>query len=82
MRAMPITKRSVAIAAGIAALGLAAPARADFPFPTCEAPGCTDPADFGAYLFLAPGQLPNDFDPENEDAWKYNPTTGMDLPAA
>jgi hypothetical protein len=82
MRAMSITKRSVAVAAAAAAFGLAAPARADFPFPTCDSAGCADASDFGSYLFLAPGQLPNDFDALDGDAWKYNPGSGMDLPAA
>ena len=79
---MAITKRLVAVAAAAAGLGLAAAARADFPFPTCDSASCADPADFGSYLFLAPGQLPNDFDATNDDAWKYNPVTGMDIPAA
>jgi hypothetical protein len=79
---MSITKRSVALTAVALASLLAAPARADFPYPTCDSVACADPGDFGAYLFLAPGQLPNDFDPANGGAWKYNPVTGMDVPAA
>jgi hypothetical protein len=61
---------------------LAAPARADFPFPTCADADCSDPADFGSYLFLAPGQLPNDFDPEDGGAWKYLPGSGMNVNGA
>jgi hypothetical protein len=57
---------------------LASSARADVPFPTCEAAGCQDPSDFGAYLFIQPGALPNDFDPSSGEAWKYQAETGMD----
>jgi hypothetical protein len=60
-------------------LGLAEPARADVPFPTCADAGCTDPADFGSYLFLAPGVLPDDFDPRSGEVWKYAPDSGMDI---
>jgi hypothetical protein len=58
-------------------LGLAAlpDALADVPFPTCAAAGCSDPADFASYLFIAPGALPNDYHPD----WKYEPDTGMDI---
>ena len=64
------------------ALGAAAPsARADVPFPTCAAAGCTDPLDFGSYLFLPPGSpLPDDYNPASGDAWKYAPDTGMNIP--
>jgi hypothetical protein len=79
---MSITTRSVAGTALALAFTFAASARAEFPFPTCASSGCADPADFGAYLFLAPGELPNDFDPLDDDSWKYNPGSGMDVPAA
>ncbi len=61
---------------------LAAQASADVPFPTCADAGCSDPRDFGAYLFLPPGQLPDDFDPASGGAWKYNAGSGMDVPSA
>ena len=61
---------------------LASPALADVPYPTCSDAGCTEPRDFGSYLFLAPGQLPNDFNPAARSSWKYNPGTGMDVPGA
>ncbi len=60
----------------------AAPALADVPYPLCEAPGCTDPTDYPSYLFLAPGQLPNDFDPNSGDGWKFNPGTGLNIVGA
>jgi hypothetical protein len=70
------------LALAVAALSLApAPTGADVPFPTCQGPACTDPTDYGSYLFLAPGQaLPNDFG--GGDAWKYQPTTGMNIVGA
>jgi hypothetical protein len=49
-------------------------ARTDVPYPTCEDAGCTNPADFGSYLRLREGQLPNDFHP----SWKYLPRTRLD----
>ncbi|MBW2242031.1 MAG: VCBS repeat-containing protein [Deltaproteobacteria bacterium] len=61
---------------------LAQGAAADVPFPTCADAGCSDPRDFGSYLFVAPGQLPNDFDPAAKSSWKYNPRTGMDVVSA
>jgi len=64
------------------ALTTSQPATADVPYPTCTDVGCADPADFGSYLFLAPGQLPNDFDPQSHSSWKYNPGTGMDVVGA
>ncbi len=62
---------------GVLGIGLATAfgARADVPFPTCAAAGCSDPADFASYLFIAPGALPNDYSPD----WKYEPDTGMDI---
>jgi Subtilase family/FG-GAP-like repeat/FG-GAP repeat len=63
----------------LAALGLAAGVRADVPFPTCAAAGCSDPADFGSYLFIQPGALPDDYNPASGEAWKYAPDSGMDI---
>ena len=57
-------------------------ARADVPFPTCAATGCSDPADFANYLFIAPGAFPNDYDPAGGEAWKYAPASGMDIEGA
>ncbi|MDJ0868616.1 MAG: S8 family serine peptidase [Myxococcota bacterium] len=71
----------VAMAAALV-LALEPGARADVPYPTCADAGCSDPADFGAYLFLAPGVLPDDFDPGSGEAWKYQPESGMDIVGA
>ncbi len=57
----------------VLALVLAVPlvARAEFPYPACGGPlaaGCTDPADYGSYLFLpttVPPTVPPDLDPNN-----------------
>lgn len=70
------------LAAPLAAALPAAPARADVPFPTCEEAECDDPADFADYLFLPPDRLPDDFDPAAGSSWKYNPGSGVDVPAA
>ena len=58
------------------------PAFAEVPYPSCQAPACTDPASYASYLFLAPGVLPNDFDATSSDAWKFNATTGMNIVGA
>ncbi len=34
-------------------------AATDVPFPTCADSNCSNPRDFGSYLFVAPGQLPD-----------------------
>ncbi len=52
---------------------------ADVPWPTCASAGCADPADFASYLFVAPGTLPDDFDPNSSNAWKFAPDSGMDI---
>jgi len=57
-------------------------ARADVPFPTCAAAGCSDPTDFASYLFIAPGAFPNDYAPTGGEAWKYAPDSGMDIEGA
>jgi len=73
---------------GLAGLGLgicliaAQAARADVPFPTCAAAGCSDPANFASYLFIAPGAFPNDYAPTGGEAWKYAPDSGMDIEGA
>ena len=64
------------------ALLAAAPARAEVPYPACQPPACTNPADYASYLFLTPGTLPNDFDPGSGNAWKFKPTTGMNVTGA
>lgn len=78
--------RPMRTAAALLALSLVsltgAVARADVPYPTCADAGCSDPGDFGSYLFLPPGQLPDDFDPAARGSWKYNPGTGMDVVGA
>lgn len=62
------------------ALGLwATPTGADMPWPTCASAGCSDPAAFADYLFVAPGTLPNDYSPSSGEAWKYAPDSGMDI---
>ena len=72
----------VALALAILAALAASSARADFPYPTCAAAGCADPADFASYLFLAPGELPNDFSLADGGTWKYLPETGMNVTGA
>jgi hypothetical protein len=67
-------------AALVAAVTIAGAARGDVPFPTCASVGCSDPDDFASYLFLAPGVLPNDYDPNSGEVWKYAPDSGMDIP--
>jgi len=82
---MAMNKRSVtagSVFAALAGLFLALPARADFPFPLCESPACSDPADFQSYLFLAPGELPDDFDLMDDGTWKYLPDSGMNVTGA
>ena len=64
------------------ALLTAPPARAEVPYPACQPPACTNPADYASYLFLAPGVLPNDFDPGSGEAWKFRPATGMNVTGA
>jgi hypothetical protein len=54
-------------------------AAADVPYPTCASAGCSDPTDYASYLFLAPGTLPNDYDPNSGEAWKYAAGSGMDI---
>ncbi len=68
-----------AVLMGLAAFGIAGVAGADVPFPTCEAAGCTDPTDFGAYLFIEPGALPDDYSSSSGEAWKYAPDSGMNI---
>jgi len=75
--------RNALAATLVAAAALAAAsARADFPYPTCADAGCADAADFGAYLLLAPGELPNDFPLTDGGTWKYLPETGMNVTGA
>jgi hypothetical protein len=57
----------------------ASAAFADVPYPTCEDAGCADPKDFASYLFLAEGELPDDFDPSARSSWKYNGGTGLNV---
>src|SRR4029450_13065861 len=74
--------RRAAWAAVVSGVLLTGPARADFPYPTCAATACADPADFGSYLFLAPGELPDDFPRGGSGTWKYEPETGLDITGA
>jgi hypothetical protein len=67
---------------GIVALAAAPAARAELPFPSCAATGCSDPTDYQGYLFVAPGALPNDYNPSGGEAWKYAPDSGMDIVGA
>lgn len=66
----------------LCAAAAASAARADVPFPTCAATGCTDPADYGSYLFIAPGAFPNDYSESSGEAWKFAPDSGMDIVGA
>jgi len=74
--------KTVSVSLAIAALLAAGRAGADFPYPTCADAQCADPGDFGAYLFLAPGQLPNDFPLADGGTWKYLPDSGMNVTGA
>ncbi len=70
-----------------AALATAFAARAEVPYPACNAPGCADPLDYAAYLFLPAGVLPDDYafdplDPASGSGWKYAPGVGMDVTGA
>lgn len=67
------------LAAAAAAALWPAPGAADVPWPTCSAAGCSDPADFASYLFVAPGTTPNDYSASSGEAWKYVPGSGMDI---
>jgi hypothetical protein len=79
----PRPGRALGLAGALAcAAALAAPARGDVPYPTCADSGCSDPADFASYLFLAPGVLPDDYDPGSGEAWKYAAGSGMDIVGA
>src|SRR3990172_2296169 len=68
------------IATGIFAAQLAPPSRADVPFPTCAQAACSDPTDFAGYVNTATVGVPNDYDPNSGEAWKYAPDSGMDIP--
>ncbi|RIL04993.1 MAG: hypothetical protein DCC71_11965 [Proteobacteria bacterium] len=57
-------------------------ARAELPYPSCAASGCSDPNDYASYLFVAPGALPDDYNPFGGEAWKYAPGSGMDIVGA
>ena len=70
------------LASTFAAALLSTSSPADVPYPRCVAPACTNPYDYASYLFLAPGQLPSNFNPASGDAWKYNPGTGMNIVGA
>jgi hypothetical protein len=64
------------------------PARADVPFPRCEdVAGCSDPYDYGAYLYNDPANVldalpgeavPDDFVGDGS-AWKYLEGTGLNV---
>lgn len=75
-----MTLRPLALALLPIALAAAVPARAEMPYPKCTAPACTDASDYASYLFLAPGQKPNDYNGGN--VWKYDPGTGMNIVGA
>jgi len=91
----PPARRALGIAAGLVA-GFAAAtcfgpivAHADVPFPRCQdVAGCTDPYDYGSYLFndpanvleAPPGEgIPDDFDPSGGGSWKYLSGTGLNV---
>lgn len=87
MRVSPVVRVSAVLGlwagVGVAVLvGFAPAARAELPFPSCAATGCTDPADYRSYLFIAPGAFPNDYDPNGGEAWKYAADSGMGIETA
>jgi Subtilase family len=74
---------SIRVVLGLFCAGVvSSAARAEVPFPSCVSAGCTDPADFASYLFIAPGALPNDYSASDGDAWKFAPDSGMDIVGA
>jgi len=80
---MRLLKPHLCLLATTFAAALWAPSSvADVPYPKCVAPTCTNPYDYASYLFLAPGQLPSNFNPTSGDAWKYEPGTGMNIVGA
>jgi len=74
--------RGFPLATTLAAVLWSAPSPGDVPYPRCVAPACTNPYDYASYLFLAPGQLPSNFNPASGNAWKFNPGTGMNIVGA
>lgn len=74
--------RRLAFLSGLSVVLVSAPppASAEYPYPKCVAPACSDPSDYASYLFLAPGVKPNDYTGGN--VWKYEPGTGMNIVAA
>lgn len=68
-----------AVAWALGLVGLAGPAAAEVPWPTCAAAGCSDPAAFSSYLFVPPGAVPDDYSATSDEAWKYAPDSGMDV---
>jgi len=53
---------------------------AEVPYPKCSQ--CPDPYNYGSYLFLPPNVLPNDYTAQNENAWKFEPGTGLNIKGA
>jgi len=78
--ARPLPLATLAALAALSSLAIPTPAGSAVVYPACLAPACSDPTDYASYLFLAPGQLPNDFGGGN--AWKYQPATGMNVVGA
>lgn len=66
-----------ALFAASAVLVPASTGQARIVWPQCVGPVCTDPTDYGSYLFTAPGQLPNDY--AGGDVWKFDPGTGGNI---
>ena len=79
---MRLRLHHVALLASAFVLALGSPSRADVPYPKCLAPACTNPYAYASYLFLAPGQLPSNFNPAAGSAWEYQPGTGMNIVGA
>ncbi|MEB2344028.1 MAG: FG-GAP-like repeat-containing protein [Deltaproteobacteria bacterium] len=74
-----VWQRSPWVAAALLLALWPAPGAAELPWPTCAAAGCSDPADFSSYLFVAPGTTPDDYSASSGEAWKYVPGSGMDI---
>ncbi|RPI24354.1 MAG: hypothetical protein EHM61_17375, partial [Acidobacteria bacterium] len=53
---------------------------ADVPYPKCNQ--CSDPNNYGSYLFLPQGTLPDDYDNQSGHKWKFEPGTGLNIRGA
>ncbi len=62
------------------ALGVVSQLPGEVPYPKCSQ--CSDPNNYGSYLFLPAGVLPDDYDTKSDQAWKFEPGTGLNIRGA